>query len=338
MAVSGQTISYLLPTFFLMAAHILWYFSTMGQLEVNFALAGMVFMSLGEESGLTLLEPVLLAVGTAAAGLVGDLAGRKSAFSLAVLMVGLLSIFGSLFYGIEVSGSSEPVVWVNAAALLSVERFIEGFLLGLCVLLIWTELGSPKNRGRRLSLVWLLFIGYFALFSAVELGAFGWHIPSAVTQAGQQFAVLSSLIALYFNGNTPVLMGREIEMEELSLDFDEDMVKQTVDSFIGTHDIESVRSQVEILETTKELSDAEMKEILGEDIHQPGSLRTMPGVGARMEERLTAAGYSSIAQLAGETPARLVSRVKGLGNAQAEKIIRAARETIKEAARSSEKS
>ncbi len=331
LTVKGNAFSYFIPTFFAMCAHILWYFSVRGQLMRDFlAFNHRPFISLGVESGLSLYEPLFLAAGVAVAAVLNDLRGRKTTFSVAILLIGLLTIFGSVFYGVEVINENTVAV-VNAAPLLIIERLVEGILLCQFIFLVWTELGSPRTRARRIASVWSFFIGYIALFLAVLFGVYGFSIPTVVVTAGQQFAVVFSLVALYMSANTSELLGHEVEIEELRLDFDEAAVKKTVDSLVSQEDFESIRSQLEIVEGTQELSDSEMAEILGDEESKSMSLRTVTGIGPKMEVRLKAAGYTTVAQLAGETPTRLVSKVKGLTTATAEKIIRAARERMREA-------
>jgi len=338
LAVGGRVTTYFTPMAILLAAHILWYFATQSKIAaITREFLGHDFVSLGVESGLTEYEPLLLAVGVVFASGIADLRGRKTAFSLAILFVGLLSIFGSSFYGYQLIGEGTVHAWVYAAPLLILERFIEGFLLGLCSFLIWSEIGSPKTRARRLGMVWLFFLGYMALYWAVALGAFGWGVPTLVTAYGNEFAILLSLIALYFGGHTEELVGREIEMEDLSLDFDEKMVKKTVEAYVGNEDFDSIKTQLDVIGTTEELSDSDMSDILGQDAQKATALRKIPGVGVKMEEKLIDAGYESVAQLAGETPARLSTKIKGLSPNQAEKIIIAARESIKELSKSKEK-
>ncbi len=329
LAVKGNAFSYFLPTVFVMTSHILWYFSVKGQIIRDFLTFNhREFVSLGVESGLYLYEPLFLAAGAATAAILNDIRGRKTTFSITILLFGLLTIFGSVFYGVEVVDGNTVAV-VNAAPLLILERLIEGMLLCQFIFLVWTELGTPKTRARRVALVWSFFIGYVALFLAVSLGVYGWSIPALVMSTGQQFAVVFSLIALYLSVNTPELLGHEVEIESLRIDFDEATVKKTVESLVRQEDFDSIRSQLEIVEGTQELSDSEMAEILGEEESKHLSLRMVPGIGPKMEVRLKEAGYTSVAQLAGETPTRLASKVKGMGRATAEKIIKAARERMR---------
>jgi predicted flap endonuclease-1-like 5' DNA nuclease len=265
-------------------------------------------------------------IGIIIAGFVADIRGRKLAFSTAILLVALLSIFGSVFYGTrDVNGGVEG--FVEALPLFLLERIIEGFLLGLCMLLIWTELGSPKTRGWRLSAVWLFFLGYMALFLAADLL---WNIPEFIGTIGNQFSILISLIALYLTGRIPSILGREMEMEDLELDFDEDQVKETVDAFLEAEDFESIRSQIDIIGATEEISDEEMRDILGEDVKQILPLQRVKGIGSILEKKLHDAGYESATQLAGEVPKRLASKIEGLSESKAKTIISNAREAVQE--------
>jgi hypothetical protein len=319
LAARGNPINYFMPMALLLASHILWYFAT----EVSILQTPPIgFESLrqylGEYSGLRIYEPLILSIGIISAGIVADLRGRKLAFSTAILLMALLTIFGSVFYGVG---------WVEDLPLLFFERIIEGYLLGLCMLLIWTELGSPKTRGWRLTSVWLFFLGYMALFWAADLL---WTIPELIGTIGNQFSILISLVALYLTGRLPSILDREMEMEDLELDFDEEQVKETVDAFLEAEDFESIRSQIDIISATEEISDEEMSDILGEDIKEIPPLKRVKGIGAVLENRLLKAGYESAAQLAGEIPKRLADKIEGLSETQAKKLISNAREAVQE--------
>ncbi|RDE17573.1 MAG: hypothetical protein C4K49_02205 [Candidatus Thorarchaeota archaeon] len=337
LAVKGEARSYFIPTLLVMAAYILWYFGTQLSIKEVFRLAvDPSYVSLGQYSGLSLYEPGFMAVGVVFAGLIADTKGRKTALTFGVLLLGLLSIFGSLAYYNAEDGSA----YLSAAPLLISERFVEGFLLGLMLLLIWAELGSPNTKGRRIAAMWIFFIGYIALLLAVSLGVwFGidWYAPDWVRRAGIQFAILLTLVTLYWSAPLPEILGKELEMEDLSLDFDEKLVRQTAEAFVGAEDLKSIRSQLDILGSTEELSDKDMDEILGPDFDKTLPLGGIPGVGSKMEQRLREAGYESAAQLAGETPQRLSEKVKGLTPAKAEKILEGARVAVKKALKSKSK-
>ena len=256
------------------------------------------------------------------AGIVSDFIGRRLAFSTAILLMALLSIFGSVFYGVGPGGQG----WVNALPLFLFERIVEGYLLGLCMLLIWTELGSPKTRGWRISAAWLFFLGYMALWWAADLL---WNMPIWIGTYGNQFSILISLVALYLTGRLPLILCRDMEMEDLELDFDEDQVKETVDAFLEAEDFESIRSQIDIISaTSEEISDEEMSIILGEEVKDTHPLKQVKGIGPVLEKKLLEAGYDSAAQIAGETPKRLSAKIKGLSEAKAAKLIADAREVV----------
>jgi hypothetical protein len=256
------------------------------------------------------------------AGIMADRLGRKTAFRFVILLIGLLTIFGSTLYETG-----------NLSTLLVSERFIEGFLLGLCLLLIWPELGSVRTKGFRLSLYWFFFLGYMTLFWALDLNVelFGitFDAPVWLPAVGGQVAILLSLIALYMTGPLPTTLGREIEMEDLDFNFDERQVKKTVDAFVGADDITSIRSQVDIIDAGSDLSDSEMDDILGDEFRDMLPLRRVPGIGTSLEKKLNAAGYESAAQLAGESAQRLAQKVDGLNFARAEKILKDARRVVK---------
>ncbi len=326
LAARGDSLKYFIPMFFILGSHILWYFATQMNILIIFELANDTsYSSLGQHSGLVIFEPLLLAIGAVIAGIVADLKGRKPAFSTAILLVGLLAIFGSTMYGTD---RATGAALLNSIPLFIMERTIEGFLLGLCLLLIWTELSLPKNKGKTISRIMFFFLGYMALFWGLEIGAFGLTAPDIIGLVGTQFAVLLSLVALYFIGAAPEVLGREMEMEELELDFDDKMVSDTVDAFVGDDDFESIKSQLDIMDTAQILSDKEFSEIVGDDFKQMLPLRRIPGIGPRMEERLNEAGYTSAAQLAGETPTRLAAKVGGISAKRAERILASARECI----------
>jgi hypothetical protein len=323
LAARGNVISYFVPMALLLASHVLWYFAT----EVSILQhppEGFESLRqyLGEYSNLRIYEPVILSASAIIAGVISDFRGRRMAFSTAILLMALLSIFGSVFYGVNQYGQG----YVTALPLFIFERVIEGYILGLCMLLIWNELGSPKTRGWRISAVWLFFLGYMALWWAADLL---WSMPLEIGIYGNQFSILISLIALYLTGRLPSILGREMEMEDLELDFDEDQVKETVDAFLEAEDFESIRSQVDIIgATSEELSNEEMHDILGEDFKQILPLQSVKGIGKVLEKRLSEAGYESAAQLAGEIPKRLASKVEGLSKAKAKIIISSARDIV----------
>ncbi|TFG97680.1 hypothetical protein E4H12_08020, partial [Candidatus Thorarchaeota archaeon] len=243
LTVSGNSIRYFIPTVFILASHLLWYMVTKVTVADFFATHDLTFVSLSQFTELGFFEPVVLIVGIMAAGLMADSRGRKPAFSFVLLMMGLLTIFGSAFYN---AYFLDPIIILLQGLLIS-ERFIEGFLLGIGLLLIWPELGTVRTKGLRLSLIWFFFLGYMTLFWALDINAivlgFHFEVPVIVVAIGGQFAILSSLIALYLIGPLPGILGREIEAEDLDIDFDEKQVKRTVDAFVGSDDFASIRSQ-----------------------------------------------------------------------------------------------
>ncbi len=326
LAVQGLVMKYFRPMVLVLAAHMLWFFVA----KLRFQDEGMGTLS--QMVGFGIFEVGILIVGVVGAGLLADFQGRKSAFSTLILLMGLLTIFGSAMY--ELFFANLDTAW--GAVLLIFERFIEGYMLGLCLLLIWSELGPSKTKGLRLSLVWFFFLGYMALFWAVDLEAtvfgFSFLIPEGLAMVGGNVAVFLSLIALYMIGPLPQILGREIEMEELALNFDDRQVKRTVDAFVGRDDFASIRSQMDVLDAgaeISEVSDKDMSEILGDDFAKMLPLRRVPGVGPNLERKLRRAGYESAAQLSGETPKRLAEKIDGLGIARAEKIISDARKILK---------
>jgi hypothetical protein len=289
-------------------------------------LANPAFVSLSESVGAGFFELVPLVIAIALAGIMADRLGRKTAFRFIILLMGLLTIFGS------------SLAETNSLSFLLVsERFVEGFLLGLCLLLIWPELGPVKTKGFRLSLYWFFFLGYMTLFWALDLGVelfgFTFAAPLWLSAIGGQTAIVLSLGALYLTGPLPTTLGREIEMEDLDLGFDEKEVKRTVDAFVEADDFDSIRSQIDIIDAGADLSDNEMETILGEEFKDMLPLRRVPGVGESLEKKLSAAGYESAAQLAGESAQRLARKIDGLSVAGAEKILKGARKVVKKTVR-----
>ncbi|MCK4565716.1 MAG: hypothetical protein KAU48_00255, partial [Candidatus Thorarchaeota archaeon] len=167
LTVSGNPERYFIPTVFILASHLLWYMVTKSSIQEYFA-SDSSFVSLSQFVGLGLFEPVILCAGIILAGLMADTRGRKTTFSFLLLLMGLLTIFGSAFYN---GFFLDPNLTGLLVSLLSVQRFIEGFLLGICLLLIWPELGPVKTKGLRLSLIWFFFLGYMTLFWALDLNA-----------------------------------------------------------------------------------------------------------------------------------------------------------------------
>jgi hypothetical protein len=328
LAVQEKAFSYFVPVTILMAGHMLWYFGTqLGIIKVLQDVGYTTYQSLGQYTGLALFEPVMMVVGIIVSGTLADRRGRKSAFTMGVLFFGLLTILSPI---------AVEAIQLYAAPLLISERFIEGFLLGLLLLLIWPEIGSPRTKSRRTAAVWIFFAGYVGLFWAVSFQVsfvVNWHAPAELRVLGTQFAILLAMVALYRSAPIPEILGKEVEMEELSLDFDERLVKQTVEQYVESGEFESIRSQIDIA-AMQELSDKDLSEIIGPDFEKVLPLRKIPGIGARMEERLRSAGYESAAQLAGETPQKLASKVKGLSESQADKILASVRDAVREAMKS----
>lgn len=326
LTIAGSSFKYFIPTTFIMGAHLLWYLVTKQEL----ILVDPTFVSLSDSVGIGLLELVPFVIAIVLAGIMSDRRGRKTAFRFVILLMGLLTIFGSTLYEIN-----------NLSLLLISERFVEGYLLGLCLLLIWPEMGSVKTKGFRLSLYWFFFLGYMTLFWAVDLGVeiFGitFDAPVWLPAVGGQVAILLSLGALYLTGPLPTTLGRETEMEALDFDFDEKQVKKTVDAFVGADDFASIRSQVDIMDAGSDLSDSELDVILGEDFKDMLPLRRVPGVGESLEKKLRAAGYESAAQLAGESAQRLAQKIDGLSVARAEKILKDARKVVKKTVKKKKK-
>ena len=336
LTVSGNVVRYFVPTVFILAAHILWYNVT--KLTLQDEITNPSYESLSQFLGIGIFESVILCIGIVIAGIMADSRGRKTTFSFVLLLMGLLTIFGSALYNGYFLNTSYTILLI---ALLGAERFIEGFILGICLLLIWSELGSARTKGLRLSLIWFFFLGYMTLFWAVDLEAtvFGvhFHFPSVLLAIGGQFAILSALIALYLIGPLPTILGRELEVEELDLNFDEKQVKRTVDAFVGSDDFDSIKSQLDIIDSGSEISDSEMSEILGEDFKTQLPLRIIPGIGDALEKKLHDAGYDSAAQLAGETAQRLSQKIDGLTTARAEKLLKDARKLVKRKMKNSKK-
>ncbi len=325
LAVHGNHINYFRPMVFLLAAHMLWFFGT------KVTLLGLYpsFVSISQEFqnevgfSFAIYEPLLLGLGALVGGIYADLRGRKTGFNMAILLMGLLAIFTNIFIS--------PELW--GIPLLLMERLIEGYILGIACLLIWTELGSPKNKARRICFVWFFFLGYALLFWALDHSFMNLNVVSAfdggIGRVGGPFAILIALVTQYISADTPKILGREVEMEELALDFDDKEVKATVEAFVGEDDFSSIRSQLEILDVAQDLSDSEFGEIVGEDFQDALPLRRVPGIGPKLEEKLIDAGYKSAAQLAGETASRRASKVEGLSQDRAEKILADARKVVK---------
>ena len=325
LTVAGSSFKYFIPVTFVLGAHLLWYTVTKQELSTP-PFGDPSFVSLSQSVNNGFLEMVPLIVAIVLAGIMADRLGRKTAFRFVILLMGLLTIFGSTLLRTG-----------NLSTLLVSERFIEGYLLGLCLLLIWPELGSVRSKGFRLSLYWFFFLGYMTLFWALDLNIelFGitFDAPVWLPDVGGQVAILLSLIALYMTGPLPTTLGREIEMEDLDFAFDERQVKRTVDAFVGADDITSIRSQVDIIDAGSDLSDSEMDDILGDEFKDMLPLRRVPGIGASLEKKLNAAGYESAAQLAGESAQRLAQKIDGLSVAGAEKILKDARKVVKKTVR-----
>jgi hypothetical protein len=313
LAARGSATRYFIPLTLIMAAYMLWIFVT----KLSFQSHG--YPPLSDYLNTGVYESAILIIGIAVAGSIADFRGRKSAFGSVVLLMGLLTIFGSAMYDSFFDISAEWLIWL----LLTFERFIEGYLLGLCLLLIWVELGSAKTKGIRVSLVWFFFLGFMTLYWAVDLQAtvFGltFSIPTILINFGGNIAVFLSLVALYLIGSTPEILGREMEMEELDLDFDERQVKRTVAAFVESEDFDSIRTQLDVIDATADISDKDMHEILGDDFLDILPLKRVPGIGPSLEKKLKKAGY------------------EGLGHARAEKIITDARKVVKRTVKSKRK-
>jgi predicted flap endonuclease-1-like 5' DNA nuclease len=336
LAVQANALRYFIPMFFLLASHITWYFSTEMAIRSLYDLVGEAFIPLVEDAAVELggvpsfgvFQLLFVVIGIVIAGLIADFRGRKTAFSTAVLAFGLLAIFGQTFYYVVSPGTPSASVEVLALPLLGWERFVEGYILGLCLLLIWSELGSPNRKGLRLSLMICFYIGYMALFWAADLGVPFGNPPDWVGDIGGPFAIFFSLLALWQNAHLPEILGREIEMEDFALDFDQKMVDKTVSAYLEDEDFESIKTQMAVIDASQEMSDKEFHEFLGEDLKKMLPLKRVKGIGPALEQKLRKAGYDSVAQLAGETPTRLASKIKGMSEKQAERILLNAREAV----------
>ncbi len=320
LAVHGNYKEYFVPMVLILASHILWFFGTKWNIQDVFGSTHPNFVSLSQWAGYAFYEPLIIAIGALISGILSDTRGRKTAFNGSILLMGLLAIYTPALYS-----STE----LNAVVILLAERFVEGYIIGIACLLIWAELGSARAKFRRISLIWFFFLGYALLLFAVDHGIFGLGIPTIVGQAGAQTSIVVALVALTLSSHIPTIVGREVEMEDLSLDFDDKTVKATVDAFVGKDDFASIRSQLDILDGSQDLSDTEFDEIVGDDFESMLPLRRIPGIGPKLEDRLRIAGYRSAAQLAGETATRLSEKIDGLSQDRAEKIITDARKLVK---------
>ncbi len=328
LTVAGSSFKYFIPVTFVLGAHLLWY--TVTKQELSQSPLYPSFVSLSQTVNIGFIEMVPFVAAIVLAGIMADRLGRKTAFRFVILLIGLLTIFGSTLYETG-----------NLSTLLISERFVEGYLLGLCLLLIWPELGAVKTKGFRLSLYWFFFLGYMTLFWALELNiellGITFDAPSWLPSVGGQVAILLSLSALYLTGPLPTTLGREIEMEDLDFNFDERQVKKTVDAFVGADDFASIRSQIHIIDAGADLSDSDMDDILGDEFRDMLPLRRVPGIGTSLEKKLNAAGYESAAQLAGESAQRLAQKIDGLSEARAEKILTEARKVVKKTVKKKKK-
>lgn len=327
LAVKESAKPYFLAIMLLLGSHLLWYFSIRIRIQQLYdSIGDTSYVSLTQHAGLGAFELLPVIVGVIAAGYIADTRGRKTAYSIVVLFFGFLAIFGSTFYGFQ-DGS----VRLYSVPLIVWERLVEGFLLGLCLLLVWSEVDTPKEKGRRLSYVWVFFLGYMALFWALSMEVPFGGPPEILGVVGSEFAIFLSLIGLYRTGHLPVLYGREMEMEDFQLGFDEGQVRETVEAYLGDEDVASIRHQLVIMDATDEMSDQELSDFLGDDLKEMLPLTRVKGIGSALEERLIAAGYTSAVQLAGETAPRLAEKVQGISRKQAEKILENARELTKSA-------
>jgi MFS family permease len=318
------------PMVLLLAAYILWYFSTAMRIEKLFSdFSTEPYVALVEHSGLGIVHLLFMVLGVVVAGVLADIRGRKMAFSTAVLILGNLAIFGETFY--LVAGTElVPEVIVYSIPLLAWERFLEGYLLGLCVLLIWSELGAPRRKGLRQALILSSYAGFVSLFLAAYLEVPFGGPPVFIRELGVPFAVFLSLVTLWRTAPLPQILGREIEMEQFALDFDQKMVDRTVSAFLEEEDFKSIRTQMDVIDATEGLSDTEFSEFLGNDLEDILPLKRVKGIGPALEQKLRRAGYDSAAQLAGETSRRLSEKIEGLGEKQAEKILLNARKAIRQ--------
>ena len=316
LVVHGNHMEYLVPTVLILASHILWFFGTTWNIQDVFGSNNPSYVSWSQWAGYAFYEPIIIAVGALLAGILCDVRGRKTAFNGSILLMGLLAIYTPALYT-----SSD----LNAIILVISERFVEGYIIGVIGLLIWAELGSAQSKIRRIGFVWIFFLGYALLLFGVDHNIFGLSIPTIVGQLGAQTSIVIALITLTLASNIPTIVGREVEMEDLALDFDDKEVKATVEAFLGDDDFASIKSQVD---TSQDLSDSEFDEIVGSNFESMLPLRRVPGIGPKLEEKLRNAGYESASQLAGDTAARLSSKIEGLSQARAEKILTDARRLV----------
>ncbi|MFX1603332.1 MAG: helix-hairpin-helix domain-containing protein, partial [Promethearchaeota archaeon] len=330
LAVNDSARRYFGPMVLLLAAYILWYFSTTMRIEKLFEdFSAEPYLPLVEHSGLGILHLLFMVLGVVVAGVLADVRGRKMAFSTAVLILGNLAIFGETFYFVA-GTEAVPEVIVYSIPLLAWERFLEGYLLGLCVLLVWSELGAPRRKGLRQALILWFYAGFVALFLAGYLEVPLGRPPVLVRELGLPFAVFLSLVTLWRTAPLPQIVGREIEMEQFALEFDQRMVDRTVSAFLEEEDFKSIRTQMDVIDAAEGLSDSEFTEFLGNDLEKMLPLKRVKGIGPALEQKLRRAGYDSAAQLAGETPKRLSEKIAGLGEKQAENILLNARKAIRQ--------
>jgi hypothetical protein len=97
LTIAGSSFKYFIPMTFLLGAHLLWYtVAKHALIEGNSE-----FVSLSQSANIGIFEMVPFVASILSAGFISDRLGRKTAFRFVILLMGLLTIFGSTLYGTQ---------------------------------------------------------------------------------------------------------------------------------------------------------------------------------------------------------------------------------------------
>lgn len=223
------------------------------------------------------VELVWVLVGCAALifVLLPDWLGRKKTFSIASFLLGGVCIFAS-------ARVDAPVI---AIFLMASEVLVVGFILGVGVWLVWTEVGSVRLKGRRAAVGWtaVIVVGFVIWTSSAIAG------PSLTPELLYALAATMVLLALYPLTNAVEPLTEERLIEDLEIRVDTHKVSRAVREIEVETPLRSVRDELET-ELTR--------------------LARIQGVSRAMARQLTSQGYDTPELVARAEPAALAEALE----------------------------
>ncbi|MFX1476189.1 MAG: helix-hairpin-helix domain-containing protein, partial [Promethearchaeota archaeon] len=233
-------------------------------------------------------EITLIGIGGAAGAfsLLPDRLGRKRVFTIASLLLAELCLFGNA----RATGLPSVII-----ALTIGELFVLGFILGVGVWLIWSEIGSVRLKGRRAALGWLLVATIaVGLWAGTTLTFPPLPFPTLVYPIA---ATLLFVSIIPLTNATEVIWNERI-IESLEIKVDSQQVSAAIRELEIDAPIEGIQQQVqsEIAELAK--------------IH---------GVTKTKAKLLRDQGYESI-ELVAQSDPKVLAQVLGVSLKEAEKM------------------